>query len=143
MANAAQKAQSQETQDEAVQTEATTTPKREPDTSPAGQIIDCARQFRKAYRAMGGARSESIEEARKEAADLRKKVASLVNDPEGMNAAIKELRKAEGRVDRMTNTDGNKRVQAVDSLKALRARVDALLADLDDGSDEEDGSDEA
>lgn len=104
----------------------------EVDNSPANSILVAAREFRKAYRAMGGARKEAIEEARAAATELRKKVASLVNDPEGMNEAIKDLRKAEGRVDRMTNTDGNKRVHAVDALKQLKTLVDAQLAELSD-----------
>lgn len=136
MAAAAQTQEPQETQ----ATQAEQTPKREPDTTPPGQIIQAAREFRKAYRAMGGARAESIEEARKEATELRKKVASLVNDPEKMNEAIKDMRKAEGRVDRMTNTDGNKRVHAVDALKALR---DLVNAQLDELSEDEEGEDEA
>lgn len=115
--------------------------KREKDTTPPGVIIDAARAFRKAYRGMGGARPEKIEEARAEAAALRKKVATLVDKPEEMNEAIKEMRKAEGRVDRMTNTDGNKRVAAVDALKELRALVDAQLEALDDGGIDE-GEDE-
>lgn len=106
--------------------------KREKDTTPPGVILDYARQFRKAYRGMGGARPEKIEEAREEAAALRKKVATLVDKPDEMNEAIKEMRKAEGRVDRMTNTDGNKRVAAVDSLKELIEYAQKQLEILED-----------
>lgn len=113
--------------------------KREKDTTPPGVIIDAARAFRKAYRGMGSARPEKIEEARAEAAALRKKVATLVDKPDEMNEAIKEMRKAEGRVDRMTNTDGNKRVAAVDALKELRALVDAQLEALDEDDSEDEG----
>lgn len=106
--------------------------KREKDTTPPGVILDKAREFRKAYRGMGGARPEKIEEARAEAAELRKKVATLVDKPDEMNEAIKEMRRAEGRVDRMTNTDGNKHVAAVDALKELKSLVEAQLEVLED-----------
>lgn len=128
----AQKGQAQGQATQKPATEKAPRKPREKDTSMAGRLIDRAREFRKAFRAMGGARPEKIEEARKEAADLRKEVASLVNDPEAMNDAIKKMRKAEGRIDRMLNKDGNKRTEAIDTLKQMREDIDSYIRELED-----------